>query len=50
MIDSAQIVPGIEHFQGVVKGDDGLVLIQDLEKFLSLDEERTLDEAMERAG
>ena len=49
LIDSDRIVPGLGQFQGVVKLDDGLVLIHDLEKFLSLDEARTLDEAMERA-
>lgn len=49
VIGSDQIVPGLEQFQGVVKLDDGLVLIHDLETFLSLDEARTLDEAMERA-
>lgn len=49
VIASDRIVPGIEQFQGVVKLDDGLVLIHDLEKFLSLDEARALDEAMERA-
>jgi purine-binding chemotaxis protein CheW len=48
VIGSDRIVPGLEQFQGVVKLDDGLVLIHDLEKFLSLDEVRTLDEAMER--
>ena len=46
IVDSAQIVPGLEQFRGVVKLDDGLVLIHDLEKFLSLDEARALDEAM----
>ena len=49
VISSAQIVPGLEQFQGVVQLDDGLALIHDLEKFLSLDEACTLDEAMERA-
>ena len=48
VIGSDRIVSGLEQFQGVVKLDDGLVLIHDLEKFLSLDEVRTLDEAMER--
>ncbi len=48
-IDPAGIVPGLEQFLGVVRLDDGLALIHDLEKFLSLDEARTLDEAMERA-
>jgi purine-binding chemotaxis protein CheW len=46
IIGSARIVPGLEQFQGVVKLDDGLVLIHDLEKFLSLDEARALDDAM----
>jgi len=46
IVEAAQIVPGLEHIQGVIKLDDGLVLIHDLEKFLSLDETRSLDEAM----
>jgi purine-binding chemotaxis protein CheW len=46
IIGSAQIVPGLEQFQGVLKLDDGLVLIHDLEKFLVLDEARALDKAM----
>jgi purine-binding chemotaxis protein CheW len=46
VISSDRIVAGLEQFQGVVKLDDGLVLIHDLEKFLSLDEARALDEAM----
>ncbi len=45
IIGSARIVPGLEQFEGVVRLDDGLVLIHDLEKFLSLDEARALDEA-----
>ena len=43
---AAQIVPGLEQIEGVIKLDDGLVLIHDLGRFLSLDEVRTLDEAM----
>lgn len=46
IVCAAQIVPGLEQIHGVIKLDDGLVLIHDLEKFLSLDEERSLDEAM----
>jgi purine-binding chemotaxis protein CheW len=42
----ARIVPGLEQIQGVIKLGDGLALIHDLEKFLSLDEARSLDEAM----
>lgn len=48
-IGSDQMVPGLEQFQGLVTLDDGLVLIHNLEKFLSLDEARTLDDALERA-
>jgi purine-binding chemotaxis protein CheW len=46
IIPPIQIAPGLEQLQGVVRLDDGLVLIQDLEKFLSLDEARALDEAI----
>ena len=49
VIGSDRIVPDLEQFPGVVKLDDGLVLIHDLEKFFSLDEARALDAAMERA-
>ena len=40
------ILPDIEYVQGIVKLPDGLVLIHDLEQFLSAEEERTLDEAL----
>ena len=35
-----------QHIRGVIQLDDGLVLIHDLEHFLSPDEARVLDEAM----
>lgn len=40
------IVPGMRYLAGVVKLADGMVLINDLAGFLSLDEERRLDEAL----
>jgi len=46
IIDPAQIASGLEQIQGVVKLDAGLVLIHDLEKFLSLDEAQAVDQAM----
>lgn len=49
VVSSNLITPGLEQFPGVLKLDDGLVLIHDLDKFLSLDEARTLDDAMEHA-
>lgn len=38
---------GIRHIEGVVKTGDGLVLIQDLDRFFSAEEERSLDLALE---
>jgi purine-binding chemotaxis protein CheW len=46
IVGPARIIPGLEQLQGVTKLEDGLALIHDLEKFLSLDEERSLQEAM----
>ena len=48
IVAAAGIVPGLDYVQGVVQLDDGLVLIHDLESFLSLDEERALDEALDQ--
>jgi purine-binding chemotaxis protein CheW len=48
IIGSVGIVPAWEQIQGVVKLEDGLALIYDLEKFLSLDEASILEEAIAR--
>jgi len=42
-----QILPELEYLEGIMKTEDGMVLIHDLEKFLSLPEEKALDKAME---
>jgi purine-binding chemotaxis protein CheW len=42
----AKILPHMDYVQGVVRLDDGLVLIHDLDTFLSLEEEETLEQAM----
>jgi purine-binding chemotaxis protein CheW len=42
-----EIVPGLEYLAGVLKLKDGLIFIHDLERFLSLDEERSLHKAMQ---
>jgi purine-binding chemotaxis protein CheW len=47
IVEAVEIAPGVEQISGVVKLSDGLVLIHDLEEFLSLDEERALDQAMD---
>lgn len=41
------IVPGMEYVKGVVKLDDGMVFIHDLNGFLSLEEEQVLEAALE---
>ena len=46
IVPATQIVPGLDQVEGVVQLEDGLVLVHDLEKFLSLDEEEALEEAM----
>ena len=42
ILPTSNILPGLEHVQGVAMLDDGLVLIHDLKKFLSLDESSAL--------
>ncbi|SMC39345.1 CheW protein [Desulfocicer vacuolatum DSM 3385] len=41
-----KIIPGMEYIEGVVKCKDGMILIHDLDTFLSLDEEKSLENAM----
>ena len=46
VIPAENIVPGTDYVDGVVKLSDGLALIHDLEKFLSLEEENNLGKAL----
>lgn len=46
----AAVLPGLRHLKGIVALADGLLLIQDLDAFLSLDEEARLAAALEEAG
>ena len=41
-----EALPFAEHLRGVAKIDDELILIYDLEQFLSLDEEKELEHAL----
>jgi purine-binding chemotaxis protein CheW len=45
-IAAEHIVPGVEYIEGVVKLEDGLILIHDLDKFLSLEEEDLLNQVL----
>ena len=49
LIAAESILSEIEYLEGVVKLKDGLILIHNLDEFLSLDEESSLDRALETA-
>jgi len=46
VVKAERILPGLEYVEGVVKLADGLVIIHDLDKFLSLEEEESLNSAL----
>jgi len=48
LIAAETILPGLEYVEGVTKLEDGMILIHNLEKFLSLEEEKTLDQALKQ--
>lgn len=48
VIQAIKILPRIDYLDGVAKLEDGMVLIHDLDKFLSLEEEQALDSALAR--
>lgn len=45
-IAAEEIVPGMEYVTGVMKLADGMLLIHNLDEFLSLEEEKTLEAAI----
>lgn len=49
LIAAQSILPAVEYLEGVVKLKDGLILVHDLDTFLSLEEETSLDRALETA-
>lgn len=46
IISAEKIFPGMEYVKGVVKLEDGMILIHDIDKFLSLGEEKAINKAM----
>lgn len=48
VVSAGDLAQGIQHIEGVLKTSDGLVLIQDLDRFFSPEEEQSLDLALER--
>jgi purine-binding chemotaxis protein CheW len=49
IIAPKDIVPGTSYLDGIVRLEDGIVLIHDLDKFLSLEEEAMLDETLSQS-
>jgi len=47
LIETEDILPKIEYVDGVIKLADGMILIHDLDSFLSLEEENSLDQVLE---
>ncbi len=43
-----KILSGIGYVEGVVKLEDGLTLIHNIDSILSLEEEKTLEDAMKK--
>jgi purine-binding chemotaxis protein CheW len=50
MIAAGTILPELEYLQGVMKLQGGMILIHDPDKFLSLEEEQDLNEAIDIEG
>jgi len=46
-VEAQDVLPGLQYVEGVVKLDDGLILVHNLDKFLSLEEEAVLDRVLE---
>jgi purine-binding chemotaxis protein CheW len=47
LVAADEVVPGLEHVRGIVRLEErGLVLVHDIETFLSLDESQRLDAAL----
>lgn len=48
VVPAAEIMPGIGHIEGAVRLDDGIVLINDLQRLLTAEEEQILNESIGR--
>jgi purine-binding chemotaxis protein CheW len=46
LISAEEILPELKYLEGIIKFNDGLILIHNLDKFLSLEEEESLDLAL----
>ena len=49
VVSTSKFACGNQYIEGLLKTSDGLVLIQDLDRFFSFEEESSLEQAMENA-
>ncbi|HDQ44065.1 MAG TPA: purine-binding chemotaxis protein CheW [bacterium] len=50
IVNRADILPNMEFIEGVIKTDQDMYYIQDLDKLLSLEEEERLDASLKKSG
>lgn len=50
IVEAEKVVAGMAFVEGIVKIDEGMILIHDLDTFLSLDEENRLDDALKESA
>jgi purine-binding chemotaxis protein CheW len=50
IVSAHNVIPGLEQIEGLVRLDDDLLLIHDLDRFLSLDEQQELEAALAQVG
>lgn len=50
IVPADKILKSLHYVDGIVQAEDGLIIIHNLEKFLSLEEDKTLDDILERTG
>lgn len=46
IVDARDVLPKIQYIEGIIKVDEGIILIHNLDQFLSLEEGKILDDAM----
>lgn len=48
VVKAEEIIPGAEYVTGIIKQDDGMILVLDLDKILSFEEVKSLGKAMKK--
>ncbi|MEW6194594.1 MAG: chemotaxis protein CheW [Bacteroidota bacterium] len=50
IVPADKILKSLQYVEGIVQAEDGLIIIHNLEKFLSLEEVQTLDNILTKTG